>query len=69
VDDERDSIELSLLDKFIMEKKPYLGICRGFQLVTVGLGGSLYTHIEDQMPARSNTIISRIFPAATLLTK
>lgn len=50
VDKERDSIELALLRTFIEGKKPFLGICRGFQLITVGLGGTLYTHIEDQKP-------------------
>ncbi len=50
VDVERDSIELSLLDALVHDKKPFLGICRGFQMVNVGLGGTLYTHIEDQMP-------------------
>ncbi len=50
VDVERDSIELSLLDTIMHDKKPFLGICRGFQVINVGLGGTLYTHIEDQMP-------------------
>ncbi|HEY5269278.1 MAG TPA: gamma-glutamyl-gamma-aminobutyrate hydrolase family protein [Anaerolineales bacterium] len=51
VDVERDSIELSLLDTLVHDEKPFLGICRGFQLTNVGLGGTLYTHIEDQMPS------------------
>jgi putative glutamine amidotransferase len=50
VDLERDSIELSLLDTLVHGEKPFLGICRGFQLINIGLGGTLYTHIEDQMP-------------------
>jgi putative glutamine amidotransferase len=50
VDIERDSIELSLLDTLVHDEKPFLGICRGFQVINVGLGGTLYTHIEDQMP-------------------
>jgi putative glutamine amidotransferase len=50
IDPERDSIELSILESFINYKKPFLGICRGFQLIYVGLGGTLYTDIEDQMP-------------------
>ena len=69
VDDERDSIELSLLDKFIREKKPFLGICRGFQLVTVGLGGSLYTHIEDQMPGAIKHDYFPNFPRSYLAHK
>lgn len=50
VDGERDSIEIALLDTLVHDEKPFLGICRGFQIVNVGLGGTLYTHIEDQMP-------------------
>jgi len=50
IDPERDSIELSLLNTFVGGRKPFLGICRGFQVMVVGLGGTLYTHIDDQMP-------------------
>jgi Predicted glutamine amidotransferases len=48
VDPERDSLELSLLELFIKKEKPFLGICRGFQMINVALGGTLYTDIEDQ---------------------
>jgi putative glutamine amidotransferase len=48
VDPDRDSIELALLKIVSEEKKPFLGICRGFQLINIGLGGTLYTHISDQ---------------------
>ncbi|MGA2504845.1 MAG: gamma-glutamyl-gamma-aminobutyrate hydrolase family protein [Anaerolineales bacterium] len=50
VDPERDSIELSLLASSIKIIKPFLGICRGFQLINVGMGGTLFTDIEDQKP-------------------
>lgn len=50
VDPQRDSIELSLLHAAYEDGKPFLGICRGIQLVNVGLGGTLYTHIPDQHP-------------------
>jgi putative glutamine amidotransferase len=29
---------------------PFMGICRGIQLINVALGGDLYTHISDQLP-------------------
>ncbi|MGZ3948796.1 MAG: gamma-glutamyl-gamma-aminobutyrate hydrolase family protein [Flavisolibacter sp.] len=48
VDPERDSLELFLLELFIKNRKPFLGICRGFQMINVGLGGTLYTDIKDQ---------------------
>jgi putative glutamine amidotransferase len=50
VDPPRDSVELNLLHASVADGKPFLGICRGCQLVNVGLGGTLYTHIPDQLP-------------------
>jgi putative glutamine amidotransferase len=50
VDPERDSIEFSMLASSIKIGKPFLGICRGFQLINVGLGGTLFTDIGDQKP-------------------
>ncbi len=50
VDPARDTLEFSLLSACLRDKKPMLGICRGAQLMNVGMGGSLYTHIPDQLP-------------------
>jgi putative glutamine amidotransferase len=50
VDPQRDAIELNLLHAAVKDGKPFLGICRGIQLVNVGLGGTLYTHLRDQLP-------------------
>ncbi len=44
---ERDRFELKLLKKIIAYKKPILGICRGFQLINVFFGGTLYQDIEE----------------------
>ena len=49
VDLERDAFELALVEKVILLGMPFLGICRGFQVVNVALGGTLYTHILDQL--------------------
>ncbi len=38
----RDSFDMSLIEKMVERKKPVLGICRGFQLINVMFGGSLY---------------------------
>ncbi len=62
VDPERDLIELSILDTFISGKKPILGICRGLQIINVGMGGTLYTHIIDQMPEAQQHDFSSGFP-------
>lgn len=48
VDEERDRLELYLLQRALERQTPLMGICRGFQLINVGLGGSLYTDIRAQ---------------------
>jgi len=50
VEPERDTIELNLARAAVDDGKPFLGICRGCQLVNVALGGTLYTHLPDQFP-------------------
>ena len=50
VDLARDSIELKLVQAASTDGKPFLGICRGCQVMNVALGGTLYTHIPDQLP-------------------
>lgn len=41
IDDLRDEVEIELLNRFLVDKKPVLGICRGMQLLNVVLGGTL----------------------------
>lgn len=48
VDDLRDAIELPLVRTAAADGKPFLGICRGCQVMNVALGGTLYSHIPDQ---------------------
>lgn len=50
----RDAYEIALMKSFMNQKKPVLGICRGAQLINVGLGGSLYQDIETQIPEALN---------------
>jgi len=50
VDNDRDRLELHLLKEALRLELPILGICRGLQLINVGLGGSLYEDILDQRP-------------------
>jgi putative glutamine amidotransferase len=50
VDTDRDRVELFVLQEVIQRQTPFLGICRGFQVINVGLGGTLYEDILDQHP-------------------
>jgi putative glutamine amidotransferase len=50
VDEARDVTEISLLQKSVQHQKPFLAICRGMQVMNVALGGTLHTHISDQVP-------------------
>jgi len=50
VEADRDELELPLLRAAVEADKPMLGICRGLQVMNVALGGTLYTHIFDQLP-------------------
>ncbi len=48
VDSERDKFEIALAQKVLNTTKPVLGICRGFQLLTVATGGNLISHVPDE---------------------
>jgi len=49
VDQERDRFEIDLTNRSLQEDKPLLCICRGLQVLNVALGGTLITHIPDQV--------------------
>lgn len=44
----RDEFELGLLKLALDKQLPILGICRGIQLINLGMGGSLYQDIYSQ---------------------
>jgi putative glutamine amidotransferase len=44
----RDRYEIDLLEGFLTQGKPVLGICRGCQLLNVALGGTLVQDIPSQ---------------------
>lgn len=50
VEVKRDRLEMLILEKVVNNGRPFLGICRGLQLINVGLGGTLYADISDQVP-------------------
>src|SRR5690349_19238091 len=49
IDEARDTTEINLMRSAVEDGKPLLGICRGAQVMNVALGGTLYTHIPDQL--------------------
>ena len=73
IDRDRDAVEFALLKAYIDAGKPVFGICRGFQLINIFFGGSLYqdlpeaslhTNGEDfylahSVTAKENSILAR----------
>lgn len=47
IEPQTDLAQLTLLDHFIHQKKPVLGICKGFQLIQIYFGGTL---VQDLNP-------------------
>lgn len=51
VDRVRDALELAMFREAWSREIPVLGICRGIQLLNVGLGGTLWQDIPSERPA------------------
>jgi putative glutamine amidotransferase len=49
IDQRRDNLEILLVQMAAESGMPFLGICRGIQVINVALGGSLFTDISDQL--------------------
>ena len=47
IDNDRDTLEFALLKAYIDAGKPVLGICRGYQLINIFFGGSLYQNLPE----------------------
>jgi len=45
---QRDTLEIALTQAAVERGLPFLGICRGIQVLNVALGGDLYTDIDTQ---------------------
>ncbi len=48
VDKSRDRVECRLVEATIAARKPFLGICRGMQVINIALGGTLYEDLAEQ---------------------
>lgn len=56
----RDEFEFPLIKAFLDRKKPVLGICRGFQLLNVALGGTLIQDIPEWCGATHSGGVSHL---------
>lgn len=57
----RDRYEMELLEGFLAQGKPVLGICRGAQLLNVAFGGSLYQDIATQRLDAQNHVDAELY--------
>lgn len=48
IEPESDLAQLSFLDDFVRQKKPVLGICKGFQLIQIYFGGALVQDLDPE---------------------
>ncbi len=55
----RDNAEVPMFKEFLKTGKPILSICRGFQLVNVICGGSLYQDIKNEQKCKHMDFFSR----------
>lgn len=61
----RDRYELKLLKAFVTRNKPVLGICRGFQLMNVFKGGTLFQDLPTQLPSELTHFKSELYEKLT----
>lgn len=56
IDHEKDSIELRLARRCLERNIPFLGICRGSQVLNVACGGTLYQDVDHELPAAAAAV-------------
>ncbi|XP_061357740.1 putative glutamine amidotransferase GAT1_2.1 [Gastrolobium bilobum] len=60
IDEEKDSIELRLAKLCLERNIPYLGICRGSQILNVSCGGTLYQDVENELLGKYPELFQRV---------
>lgn len=58
----RDKNEFEIFNAFVKTGKPILGICRGFQVINVACGGTLYQDIADIKKCSHSDFLKRAKP-------
>ena len=61
LDPARDTAEIVMTRWAVQEGKPFLGLCRGLQVLNVALGGTLWQDLADERP---NSLKHDYFPNA-----
>ena len=54
VNEDRDAFEISLCQQAIASDMPVFGICRGIQIMSIAMGGSLYQDIPSEFPKEAS---------------
>ena len=54
VSEDRDALEIPLCQEAIAADLPVFGICRGIQIMSVAMGGSLYQDIPSEFPEEAS---------------
>lgn len=60
IDKDKDSIELQLARRCLERNIPYLGICRGSQVLNVACGGSLYQDVEKEINQKGGVAVKHL---------
>ncbi|XP_055805300.1 putative glutamine amidotransferase GAT1_2.1 [Solanum dulcamara] len=67
IDREKDSIELALAKLCLERNIPYLGICRGSQVLNVACGGTLYQDLEKELSKNCQSLSRSDSPEMSLM--
>lgn len=60
IDRDKDSIELQLARRCLERNIPYLGICRGSQVLNVACGGTLYQDVERELGRKTGVEVQHM---------
>jgi gamma-glutamyl-gamma-aminobutyrate hydrolase PuuD len=63
---ERDAAELAVLHQALERGIPVLGVCRGAQILNVGLGGTLVQHVPDAVGHSGHNPSPGVFGAVSV---